>query len=103
VLSRELAAENHYPAIDILGSVSRVMDNIVPPEHRSAAGLVRETLAAYRDARDLINIGAYVGGSNPQIDRAIRLLPGITAFLKQRPEEQTAFDETVSGLRMVVS
>ena len=64
---------------------------------------MRETLAAYRDARDLINIGAYVGGSNPHIDRSIRLLPGITAFLKQRPEEQTAFDETVSGLKMVVS
>jgi flagellum-specific ATP synthase len=101
VLSRDLAAENHYPAVDVLASISRVMDSIVTPEHRAAAGAVRETLAAYRDARDLINIGAYVGGSNPQIDRAIRLLPGVTAFLKQRPEEYTPFDETVAGLRMV--
>ncbi len=103
VLSRDLASENHYPAIDVLGSVSRVMDSIVTPEQRSWAGALRESLAAYRDARDLINIGAYVAGSNPHIDRAIRLLPGITAFLKQRPEEPTGFDDTVTGLRMVVS
>ena len=103
VLSRDLAAENHYPAIDVLGSVSRVMDSIVGQDHRAMGGMLRETLAAYRDARDLINIGAYVAGSNQQIDRAIRLLPGITAFLKQRPEEPSSFDDTVSGLRMVVS
>jgi flagellum-specific ATP synthase len=103
VLSRDLAAENHYPAIDVLGSVSRVMDSIVAPDHRTTAGMLRETLASYRDARDLINIGAYVGGSSQQIDRAIRLLPGISAFLKQRPEEPTSFDDTVTGLRMVVS
>ncbi|HLY66337.1 MAG TPA: flagellar protein export ATPase FliI [Chloroflexota bacterium] len=102
VLSRDLAAENHYPAIDILGSVSRVMDSIVTQEQRTAAGLLREMLATHRDARDLINIGAYVAGSNPGIDRAIRLLPGITAFLKQRPEEHSVFEETTSGLRMVV-
>jgi flagellum-specific ATP synthase len=103
VLSRDLAAENHYPAIDVLGSVSRVMSSIVSQEHQTTAGMLRETLAAYRDARDLINIGAYVGGSNPQIDRAIRQLPGITAFLKPRPEEPTAFDDTVGGLKIVVS
>jgi flagellum-specific ATP synthase len=103
VLSRDLAAENHYPAIDIPGSVSRVMDSLVPPEHRTSAGLLREVLATYRDARDLINIGAYVAGSNPQIDRAIRLLPGVTAFLKQRPEERSSFDDTLAGLKMVVA
>src|SRR5579884_1063575 len=101
VLSRDLAAENHYPAIDLLHSVSRVMPDIVGRAQLRAAMQLRELLAAYRDARDLINIGAYVGGSNPQIDRAIRLLPGVTAFLKQRPEEYTPFDETVAGLRMV--
>ncbi|HLG74604.1 MAG TPA: flagellar protein export ATPase FliI [Chloroflexota bacterium] len=103
VLSRDLAAENHYPAIDVLGSVSRVMSSIASQEHQTAAGMLRETLAAYRDARDLINIGAYVAGSNPQIDRAIRQLPGINAFLRQRPEEPTAFDDTVAGLKIVVS
>lgn len=103
VLSRALAAENHYPAIDVLNSVSRVMSTVAAPDHRTLAGMMRETMATYRDARDLINIGAYVAGSNPQIDRAIRLMPGMTAFLKQRPEEQTLFPETVSGLRTVVS
>jgi len=103
VLSRDLAAENHYPAIDVLGSVSRVMDGIVTPEQRTYGGMLREAMAIYRDARDLINIGAYVAGSNPQIDRAIRLMPGITAFLRQRPEESTTFADTVAGLRAVVS
>jgi flagellum-specific ATP synthase len=103
VLSRDLAAENHYPAIDVLGSVSRVMDSIVSQDQRVLAGMLRETLASYRDARDLINIGAYVAGSNTGIDRAIRLLPGITAFLKQRPEDGSSLDDTFSGLRMVVS
>ncbi len=103
VLSRDLAAENHYPAIDVLASVSRVMSSVVSEDQRVLAGMLRETLAVYRDARDLINIGAYVGGSNPQIDRAIRLLPGITAFLRQRPEDASSFQDTVSGLRMVVS
>ena len=103
VLSRELGAAGHYPAIDVLGSVSRVMDSIVPQDHRVLGGAMRETLATYRDARDLINIGAYVGGSNGQIDRAIRLVPGITAFLKQRPEEHSSFEDTVGGLRMVLS
>ncbi|MBV9120666.1 MAG: flagellar protein export ATPase FliI [Chloroflexi bacterium] len=103
VLSRDLAAENHYPAIDVLASVSRVMSSIASDDHKIFAGMMRETLAAYRDARDLINIGAYVAGSNAQIDRAIRLLPGITAFLKQRPEEHSSLDDTVQGLRMVVS
>lgn len=103
VLSRDLAAENHYPAIDVLGSVSRVMTSIVSQDHDVLAGMLRETLASYRDARDLINIGAYVAGSNASIDRAIRLLPGITAYLKQRPEEPSTFDDTFAGLRMVVS
>ncbi|MHB8618620.1 MAG: FliI/YscN family ATPase, partial [Chloroflexota bacterium] len=103
VLSRDLAAENHYPAIDVLASVSRVMDSIVSQDQRALAGMLRESLATYGDARDLINIGAYVAGSNPQIDRAIRLRPGITAFLKQRPEERSLLSETCEGLRMVVS
>ncbi len=103
VLSRDLAAENHYPAIDVLGSVSRVMSSIASDDHKVLAGMLRETLATYRDARDLINIGAYVNGSNPQIDRSIRLVPGITAYLKQRPEEHSEFTDSVQGLRMVVS
>jgi flagellum-specific ATP synthase len=98
VLSRELAAENHYPAIDVLGSVSRVMSDVTGPEHRRIAGQVRETLAVYNNARDLINIGAYVGGSNPQIDRAIALMPAVTDFLRQPPEEPSSWEMTLRRL-----
>lgn len=94
VLSRELAAENHYPAIDVLGSVSRVMPDVTTPEHRRVAGQVREAMAVYSNARDLINIGAYVGGSNPQIDRAIRHMPAVTEFLRQPPEEPSSWETT---------
>ncbi|HHX64369.1 MAG TPA: FliI/YscN family ATPase [Chloroflexi bacterium] len=97
MLTRELAAENHYPAIDVLQSVSRLMDSIVAPEHRAAAAAVREVLAVYGKARDLINIGAYQAGSSPEIDQAIELMPHITDFLRQ---DRTfhAFDETVGRL-----
>ncbi len=99
ILSRDLAAQNHYPAIDILGSVSRVMTEIVPPEHLKAAGGLREMLAVYRDARDLINIGAYQPGSNPQIDRAIALVPKINAFLKQAVNEPVGYEEAIAALQ----
>jgi flagellum-specific ATP synthase len=98
VLSRDLAAQNHYPAIDILNSVSRVMPEIVPPEHIRAAGQLRETLAVYRDARDLINIGAYAAGSNPQIDRAIARIDAVNGFLRQGVQEPMAFEPTISAL-----
>ncbi|MNT44728.1 putative ATP synthase YscN [compost metagenome] len=99
ILSRDLAAQNHYPAIDVLGSVSRVMTEIVPPEHLAAAGGLREMLAVYREARDLINIGAYQPGSNPQIDRAIALVPKINAFLKQAVDEPVSYDAAIAALR----
>ena len=99
ILSRDLAAQNHYPAIDILGSVSRVMTEIVPPEHLRAAGGLREMLAVYREARDLINIGAYQPGSNPQIDRAIALVPKINAFLKQAVNEPVGYEHAIAQLQ----
>lgn len=98
VLSRALAHQNHYPAVDVLASVSRVMPEITTSSHRSAAGHLRRLLAAYRDSEDLINIGAYVRGSNPLIDEAIDLLPGIRAFLQQDVEERCSLQETVSRL-----
>ena len=98
VLSRELAAENHYPAIDVLGSVSRVMPDVTSPEHRRIAGQVREIMAVYNNARDLINIGAYVGGSNPQIDRAIHYMPAVIDFLRQPPEEPSSWETTLQRL-----
>ena len=98
VLSREYAAENHYPAIDLLESVSRVMPAVVDQRHRLAAARLREMLAVYRNARDLITIGAYQAGSNPQIDRAIELLPAVNGFLRQSEIEASPFQVTVERL-----
>ncbi|MBO9540982.1 flagellar protein export ATPase FliI [bacterium] len=99
ILSRDLAAQNHYPAIDVLSSVSRVMTEIVPTEHLRAAGGLRETLATYREARDLINIGAYAAGSNPAIDQAIARIDAVNFFLRQGVNEPMAMDETVGALQ----
>jgi flagellum-specific ATP synthase len=98
VLTRELAAENHFPAIDVLNSISRSMPSIVAPDHRRLAGRIREVLATYYNARDLINIGAYVPGSNPNIDYALSLLPRLIPFLRQDLAEHTDFDETLQWL-----
>ncbi|KPP96472.1 MAG: flagellar protein export ATPase FliI [Bacteroidetes bacterium HLUCCA01] len=87
VLSRKLAHKGHYPAIDVLESISRVMPQIVKPEDRSVSMKARELLATYREAEDLINIGAYVKGSNPKIDEAIKKYPALVSFLKQGMDE----------------
>ncbi|TYP00210.1 type III secretion system FliI/YscN family ATPase [Geothermobacter ehrlichii] len=94
VLSRELAARNHYPAIDILTSASRVMREITDTEHQRAAGWLREMLATYREAEDLINIGAYVKGNNPKIDQAIGKIDDINDFLRQALDDETDFETT---------
>jgi len=98
VLSRDLAHQNHYPAIDVLQSVSRVMPAVTTPEHREAAGDLRSLLATYRDAEDLINIGAYADGTNPQIDRARRHIDAVRAFLRQTVEDDCNYAETVRSL-----
>ncbi|SEJ62546.1 flagellum-specific ATP synthase [Propionispira arboris] len=98
VLSRAIAAQNHYPAIDVLSSVSRVMMEVVSKEHYQAAQQLRSTMAVYREAADLINIGAYVAGSNPQIDRAIQKIEGINQFLCQDVFEINTFEETKQAL-----
>jgi flagellum-specific ATP synthase len=97
-LTRDLATQNHYPAIDVLSSISRVMDDIINPEQRRYANLLKETLATYRKAEDLINIGAYVAGSNPKIDYAIKMIEKINRYLKQEIDETTPFDESISQL-----
>ncbi|WP_418655021.1 flagellar protein export ATPase FliI [Anoxybacter fermentans] len=102
LLSRELAARHHYPAIDILGSVSRVMPNIVDKDHLAAAGRLKKLMAAYREAEDLINIGAYQKGSNPDVDEALRKLDRINQFLTQGLTEQSSFEETKSMLMDLV-
>jgi FliI/YscN family ATPase len=88
-LSRSLAERSQYPAVDVLGSVSRVMNDVVDGSHRDAACLVRKLLAAYMDAEDLINIGAYVPGSNPEIDTARRMMPKIAAYLTQAVDNRS--------------
>jgi flagellum-specific ATP synthase len=98
VLSRDLAARNHYPAIDVMHSVSRLMTNLVSDEHKEAAGKLREVLARYSEAEDLINIGAYVKGSNPKIDHAISKIDEVNGFLKQGTFEPVEYDETVNHL-----
>lgn len=102
ILSRDLAAMNHYPAIDVLQSVSRVAPEITTQDHQQRAGALRELMATYRDARDLINIGAYAPGSNPQIDRAIGLKDHIDRFLRQRMNESSTFDDAMAGLAGLV-
>ena len=94
VLSRALAHQGHYPAIDVLASVSRVMSEVTDAGHRKAAMRLRDLLAVYRDAEDLINIGAYVAGSNPRIDEARARIDGIRDFLRQESGASTSYEET---------
>lgn len=103
VLSRALAEKNHYPAIDVLASVSRLMTEVSSKEHQTLAGQIRASMATYADAEDLINIGAYAPGSSPQIDAAIGLHPGITAFLRQEVTEASAWSDTLARLEQVLS
>jgi flagellum-specific ATP synthase len=98
VLTRDLAMQNHYPAIDVLGSISRLMDDIVDPAQRQLARRLKEALATFRKAEDLINIGAYVAGSNPKIDTAIKMIDRINAYLKQDIDETVSFAESVAQL-----
>jgi len=103
VLSRELAQEGHYPAIDILASISRVMKDIVSKEHFKLYQEAVQILATYKRAEDLINIGAYVKGSNPEIDRAIELVPRLKAFLRQDLEEASNFEDSLRELKEILS
>ncbi|NLK73545.1 MAG: flagellar protein export ATPase FliI [Clostridiales bacterium] len=94
ILSRKLAAQNHFPAIDVNNSISRLMTQIVPEEHIETASRIRDTLALYEESEDLINVGAYVKGSNPKLDKAIQLYPEINKFLKQKLNEKCSYEET---------
>jgi flagellum-specific ATP synthase len=95
MLSRKLGHKNHYPAIDILQSISRVMSSIVTREHKAAAGKLKNVLATYQEAEDLINIGAYKSGSNADIDYAITKIKEVNAFLQQDVNEKLNFDEEI--------
>jgi flagellum-specific ATP synthase len=97
-LTRDLAMQNHYPAVDVLASISRVMVDVVDNKHKQNANRLKEILATYRKAEDLIDIGAYVSGSNPKIDYAIKMIDKINAYLKQDIDETVFFEESVAQL-----
>ena len=99
VLSRAIANSNHYPPIDILGSVSRVMPDIVSKEHLQEFGTIKNMIAVYREAEDLINIGAYREGANAEIDRSVKLHNPIQSFLKQDMMDSFTFDATLDIMR----
>jgi flagellum-specific ATP synthase len=102
VLSRKLAGAGHFPAVDILASVSRVMNDIVDPTHKAIAREGREVLSTYRESADLVEVGAYVAGSNPRVDRALRCIDGLNAVLRQDPEQRFSMPETMSVLQKVL-
>ena len=99
VLSRDLAAANHFPAIESLTSASRIFTDIASPEQKKAAGRIRHLMAVHEKARDLLDVGAYVAGSNPDLDAALKIWPKILSFLQQGSEESADFAKTVQQLR----
>lgn len=103
VLSRNMAEKNHYPAIDVLASISRVMTAVAAKEHKELAGEIKNVLATYRDAEDLINIGAYKAGSNKNIDFAIEKIDAVNDFLRQATDEKFLFDDIVQQMADIFS
>lgn len=102
VLSRDLANTNHYPAIDVLSSVSRVMPDIVDSEQMNRCNYIKELIATYNESKDLINIGAYKSGTSVEIDKAIEKMPEINNFLRQEVQECSTFDETISLMGNII-
>ncbi len=103
ILSRKLAAANHYPAVDVLASVSRVMNAIVTKEHNEAAQKLRKVLAKYAEVELLVQIGEYKSGSDPSADDALKRIKGVNTFLQQKLDEKSSFEETLRALQKVVS
>ncbi|HYK88134.1 MAG TPA: FliI/YscN family ATPase [Acidobacteriota bacterium] len=101
VLSRDLAWRNHYPPIDILASVSRLMPDLMPQAHMQKTGKIREWLSTYHKAEDMVNIGAYVKGSNPKIDLALRKIDAVNSLLVQRSDERVTLEKALSAVEEV--
>lgn len=97
-LDRELAQRAHFPAIDVLGSLSRLMPSITTPEHAAASNAVRQLMAAWKEGRDLVEIGAYQAGSNPKLDLALDLMPAIETFTRQAPDDLTPIPDSLAML-----
>ncbi len=103
LLSREIAAKAHYPAIDVLNSLSRLMATIASPEHKNLANKCRNLMSLYKEKEDLISIGAYKAGTNPKLDAAIARIDRINEFLRQDVEERFSLEETLKLMEQVVS
>ena len=101
MLSRKIAHKNHYPAIDVLQSISRVMNQIITTDHKAAAGMLKNVLATYQEAEDLINIGAYKNGSNPDIDYAISKIQRVNEYLKQDVTDKLTFEQEIAMLKEI--
>lgn len=103
VLSRKLAQRGHFPAIDVLQSASRVMKQVTTTDHQKLAQKMREALAIYKDAEDLINIGAYKPGNNPKVDKAVKVIDQINEYLKQKVEEPNNFSSCLRQMQQILS
>jgi len=103
VLSRKLAAKNHFPAIDVQRSISRLMKQIVDKEHYELAGKIRDSLAVYEKSEDLINVGAYVKGSNPKVDEAVSIHERLMDFLKQEADDSCSLEATLESMKTLYS
>ncbi|NJK88182.1 MAG: hypothetical protein HC923_01505, partial [Myxococcales bacterium] len=102
VLSRRIAEMNRYPAVDISASLSRVATDLITPEHQSLCQRVRQLLADYEEVRDLVQVGAYKHGSDPHIDRLIRLQPRVTDFFRQGKDEPCSLNHSLGGLEAIL-
>ena len=100
-LSRDLASKGHFPAIDVLGSLSRLMSKVAAPEHQVLAQRLREDLGVWKEGRELVEIGAYKPGTNPRLDGAIARMQAVEAFLRQDVHEPTDLAETVELLGLI--
>jgi FliI/YscN family ATPase len=103
ILSRQLGAAGHYPAIDVLSSISRVASSVASPDHMAASRKIREAMATYQSSEDLIQLGAYVSGSNPKLDRSIRSRENVLNFLRQNANEKSKLSDTLTGLSSIAA
>ena len=102
MLSRKIAMKNHYPAIDILASISRLMSDIATDQHKKMASKIRQLMAIYQENEDLLSIGAYKSGSNPSLDESIKKIQSINRFLVQEVSEVSSFDESIKSMENVL-
>jgi flagellum-specific ATP synthase len=103
ILSRQLAQQNHFPAVDVGQSVSRLFLQLATEEHREQAGILRDLMTTYQKNEDLLSVGAYVAGGNPKLDLAVQIKPALDDFLKQSVDEAFAYEDTLALLQQLGS